>query len=153
MCHDLKPIADRSKVMCYDQKQLKFGLFVLFYDPMPLTNGKKVVGYGLGSLKIGKKVMCQDLKPINDRSEVLNQHFAPANGRSEVTYDDFRCVAANDGFYAWHFRCFHSVRQGPCRAENPYAETALAVSKQLNSLTIKLFCNEKKVHFVFGTRR
>ena len=93
MCHDLKAIADRSKVMYYDQKRLKFGLFVIFHDLSPITRGEKDVGYGLEGLKIGKKVICNDLKPIADRSEVICYDFEPITDRVEVTSHHFEAVA------------------------------------------------------------
>ena len=93
MCHDLKPIADRSEVMCYDQKRLKFGLFVIFHDLSPITRGEKVVGYGLEGLKIGKKVVCHDLKPIADRSEVMYYDFEPITDRVGVMSHHFEAVA------------------------------------------------------------
>lgn len=93
MCHDLKPIADRSEVMCYDQKRLKFGLFVIFHDLSPITREEKVVGYGLEGLKIGKKVICHDLKPIADRLEVICCDFEPIMDRVEVMSHHFEAVA------------------------------------------------------------
>ena len=92
MCHDLKPIADRSKVMCYDQKHLKFGLFVSFLDLKPILNRLQVAECGSKGLKIGKKVVCRDLKPIVDRSEVMNYDFEPVTDRVEVMNHHFEAV-------------------------------------------------------------
>ena len=82
------------------------------------------------------EVMDQDLKPALGRSKVTNQHFEPASGRSEKTGDDFRGYVSNDGLTAWHFRCVPSMRQSLCRAETSYTETACAVSKITNCLTL-----------------
>ena len=103
MCHDLKPIADRSEVMCYDLKRLKFGLFVTFHDLSPITRGEKVVGYGLEGLKIGKKVMYHDPKPIADRSEVIYYDFEPIADRSKMMFHDFEPITDRVEVMSHHF--------------------------------------------------
>ena len=141
--------------MCYDLKRLKFGLFVIFHDQIPITNGEKVVGYGLGGLKIRKKVICRDLKPIADSLEVICYDFEPIMDRVEVMNHHLEAVANRSERMVKTLVMLSKAllsrlgifdasppSAGLCRAETNYSETACAVSKLLNLLTIKLFCNE-----------
>ena len=132
MCYDLQPTLGRSEVLCRDLRGRKNGLFVVFYGFSPALGGLWVVEYEPKGPKIGKLVICHDQEPTRSRAGVMNHHFEPALGRLEMTVGHFRGDATNEDIKAWHPRCVSSVRQGLCLTETTYAETACAVSKQLN---------------------
>lgn len=146
MCYDLQPTLGRSEVLYHDLRGRKNGLFVMFYGFSPALGRLWVVEYDPKGPKIGKLVICRDqettlsrvevtkhhLKPTWSRSKVMIHHFEAASGRLEMMVGHFRGDVTNEGIIAWYPRCVLSARQGLCRAENTNAETACAVSKQLN---------------------
>ena len=146
MCYDLQPTLGRSEVLCRDLKGRKNGLFVAFYGFTPALGRLWVVEYDPKGPKIGKLVICRDheptqsrsrvmihhLNPTRSRTKVMHHHFRLASGRQEMTDGPFRGDATDEGLKAWHPRCVPSVRQGLCLTETIYAETASAVSKQIN---------------------
>ena len=136
MYHDLQPTLGRSEVLHYDLKGRQNGLFVVFYGFSPALSRLGTVEYESKGLKIGKSVIFSDQEPTRSRAEVTKHHLKPTRSRAMVMDHHFKPASGRQemtiGFKAWHPRCVPSARQGLCRAENTNAETAGAVSKQIN---------------------